>query len=264
MELREAIGRRRSIRFVKTYKPVEPEKIQSMLEAARIASHWGNVQTLKAVAVFRDSASPEVLDAITATVVGWQVKIAPVVIVWYLDPDMLDEQSDRLRELLKIGALGFGDEETKRKGLEEQLIPLFSSLIEPMKNPGMSEVDCGQGIAQATLMAYELGLGTCCLGTPNGPQILKILGVPEQCRVLLLQTVGYPLEHWEAGGQRPRRPFGDIFKMNHFDQPFPRSEETVSELTRDGLFTAPAPLPEREVELDFLQKALNLKAPGLL
>ena len=82
MQLREVIGRRRSIRFVKTYKPVETEKIQCMLEAARIASHWGNVQTLKAVAVFRDSASEEVLDAITATVVGWQVKIAPVVIVW--------------------------------------------------------------------------------------------------------------------------------------------------------------------------------------
>ena len=264
MELREAIGRRRSIRFVKTYKPVEPEKIQCMLEAARIASHWGNVQTLKAVAVFRDSASPEVLDAVTAMVVGWQVKIAPVVIVWYLDPDMLDEQADRLRELLSIGALGFGDEETKRKGLEEQLIPLFTNLIEPMKSPGMSEVDCGQGIAQATLMAYELGLGTCCLGTPNGPQLLKILGVPEHCRVLLLQTVGYPLEHWEAGGQRPRRDFGELFKMNHFDQTFPRSEETVAELTRDGVFTRPAPLPERQAELDFLQKALDLKAPGLL
>ena len=41
-------------------------------------------------------------------------------------------------------------------------------------------------------------------------------------------------------------------------------EETVSELTCDGMFTAAAPLPERELELDFLQKALNLKAPGLL
>ncbi len=61
MELRETIGRRRSIRFVKTYKPVEPEKIQRMFEAARLASHWGNVQSLKAVAVFRDSAPEEVL-----------------------------------------------------------------------------------------------------------------------------------------------------------------------------------------------------------
>jgi nitroreductase len=264
MELRETIGRRRSIRFVKTYKPVEPEKIQRMLEAARLASHWGNVQSLKAVAVFRDSAPTELLDAITGTVVGWQVKIAPVVIVWYIDPNMVDEQSDRLRELLDIGALGFGDAETKRKGLEEQLIPLFSSLGEMLKSPGLSELDCGQGIAQATLMAYEQGLGTCGLGTPNGPQILELLGVPAHCRVLVLQTVGYPLEHWEAGGQRPRRPFADLFKMNHHDNPFPRDEAVVEELEADGLFTRPAPLPEREAELAFLQKALNLKAPGLL
>ena len=35
MELREAMGRRRSIRFLRPYRPVEPEKIQLMLEAAR-------------------------------------------------------------------------------------------------------------------------------------------------------------------------------------------------------------------------------------
>jgi hypothetical protein len=35
----------------------------------------------------------------------------------------------------------------------------------------------GQGIAQATLMAYELGLDTCCLGCPEGDQIMAGLGV---------------------------------------------------------------------------------------
>jgi nitroreductase len=264
MELREAIGRRRSIRFVKPYKPVEPEKIQCMFEAARLASHWGNVQSLKGVAVFKESASQEVLDALMAIVLGWQIKLAPVVIVWYVDPGMVDDQSNRLRELMAAGAVGFGDEETKRKGLEEQLIPLFDNLLEGMKAPGLNEIDCGQGIAQATLMAYELGLGTCCLGTPNGPKILEALGVPEHCRVLLLQTVGYPLEHWEAGGQRPRQSFEDLFRMNHFDNPFPRDEAVVEELTDDGVFTRPAPLAERQDELDFLQNALGLKAPGLL
>lgn len=264
MELREVIGRRRSIRFIKPYKSVEPEKIQRMFEAARLASHWGNVQSLKAVAVFRDSAPAELMAELTAMVVGWQLKIAPVVIVWYLDPDMVDEQGDRLRELVDIGALGFGDMETKRGGLETQLLPFFAKLGEALKAPGMGEVDCGQGIAQATLMAYEQGLGTCCLGTPNGAKILKTLGVPPHCRVLLLQTVGYPLEHWEAGGQRPRRPFGELFKMNHYDEPFPRDEAVVEELENDGVFTRPAPLPEREAELEFLQQALSLEAPGLL
>lgn len=264
MELREAIGRRRSIRFVRTYKDVEPEKIQMMFEAARIASHWGNVQSLGAVAVFRKSAPQAVHDAIKAVIVGWQVRIAPVVIVWYVNPEMVNEQSDRLRQLLDIGALGFGPKEDRSAALEKTLIPIFESLRETFKTPGLNEVDCGQGIAQATLMAYELGLGTCCLGTPYGEDIKTALGIPAPCRVLVLQTVGYPLEHWEAGGQRPRQDFERLFQMNHYSKPFPRDPGVVAELTADKFFTRPAPLPEREAELAQMEKALGIKPPGLL
>ena len=264
MELREAIGRRRSIRFLKPYKAVEPEKIQMMFEAARIATHWGNVQTLKAVAIHRETASKEVLDSLKAVVVGWQLRIAPVVIVWYCDPGMVDEQADRLRQLVDVGALGFGPEELKRKTLEEKFLPVFTGEIKDfLKQPGLSEVDCGQGMAQATLMAYELGLGTCFLATPEGEAILKALGIPDHCRLLLMQTVGYPMEHWEAGGQRPRRPFEEHFFMNEYGTPYPRREDVVDELKEDKMFTRPAPLPEREEELEVMERALKLKAPGL-
>jgi len=93
MELRDVIGRRRSIRFLLPYKPVEPEKIQRMLEAARIASHWGNVQSLRAVVVFKDSASQKVRDALLAPVAGFQIRAAPVVIVWYVETAAVDEAS---------------------------------------------------------------------------------------------------------------------------------------------------------------------------
>jgi len=262
MELREVIGRRRSIRFLLPYKPVEPEKIQRMLEAARIASHWGNVQSLRAVAVFRDSATPEVLEALMAPIAGFQIRLAPVVIVWFLDTAAVDEQADRLRELLGVGALGFG--EGKHKALEEQLIPVFRSITDKLKEPGLNEVDCGQGIAQATLMAFEQGLGTCCLGSPNLDKIRANLHLPDTGRVLLLQTVGYPAETWEAGGQRPRRPFDELFHINGYGNPFPRDPAVVAELERDKLFTRPAPLPWREAELAYLQKALDIKGHGLL
>lgn len=263
MELREVIGRRRSIRFLKPYKPVEQEKIQMMLEAARIATHWGNVQSLRAVVVHRESAPKEVLDALKAVVVGWQLRIAPVVIVWYCNPEVVEEQADRLRELMGVGALGFGPEELKRKTLEEKFLPAFKEIKDFLKLPGLNEIDCGQGMAQATLMAYELGLGSCFLGTPEGDAILEVLGVPSHCRLLLMQCVGYPMEHWEAGGQRPRQPFEDLFALNTFDTPYPRSEAVVEELKRDKMFTRPAPLPEREEELEYMERALNLKAPGL-
>ncbi len=264
MELREVIGRRRSIRFVRPYMPVEGEKIQMMFEAARIASHWGNVQSLRAVAIHRETAPKEVLDSLTAMVVGWQLRIAPVIIIWYCDPEeAVEGQADSLRRLMKAGALGFGPQELKEKTLEEKFIPAFAGVKEFLKEPGLNEIDCGQGIAQATLMAYELGLGTCFLGTPNSESILKACGIPDHCRMLLMQTVGFPAEHWEAGGQRPRLPFETLFYKNKFGDPYPRSDEVVDELTRDKMFTRPAPLPERMDELDYLQSALNLQAPGL-
>lgn len=260
MELREVIGRRRSIRFVRPYRAVEPEKVQRMLEAARLASHWGNVQSLRAVVVFRDSASQETLDALEAPIAGWQIRVAPVVIVWYIDTAAVDDQGNRLRELLDAGALGFG--ENKKEDLENMLIPVFDGIRDSLKTPGLGEVDCGQGIAQATLMAYEQGLGTCCLGTPKTEEIRQNLGLPASARVLLLQTVGYPAESWEAGGQRPRRPFEELFFMNRYGDAFPRSQEVVDELADDKMFTAPAPLPWREAELEYLRHALHLEDRG--
>ncbi|MCL4684165.1 nitroreductase family protein [Myxococcota bacterium] len=262
MELREVIGRRRSIRFLLPYKPVEPAKIQRMLEAARIASHWGNVQSLRAVVVMKESAPQDVIDAITAPVAGFQIRLAPVVIVWYLDTSAIDDQSNRLRELLAAGALGFG--EGKQEALEKQLIPIFDQLREGLKQPGLSEIDCGQGIAQATLMAFEQGLGTCCLGTPNVDKIRERLGLPDHCRVLLLQTVGYPAESPEAGGQRPRQPFEQLFHLNGYGKPFPRDAAVVDGLTRDAMLQDPAPLPWREAELEYLKHALGIKGHGLL
>jgi nitroreductase len=262
MELREVMGRRRSIRFLNPYKPVEREKIQMMFEASRIASHWGNVQSLRGIAVFRDEAPKEVVESVTSPIAGYQITLAPVSIVWYLETAAVDVQSDRLRELCSAGALGYG--EGKEKALEEQLFPIFENIRESTKAPGLGEVDCGQGIAQATLMAFELGLGTCCLGTPHGEQIRQNLGMPESCRVLMIQTVGYPLESPEAGGQRPRLPFEDLFQINGYSNAFPRSQAVVDRLTEDEMFQAPAPLPWREAELEYLRKALDLPGNGLL
>jgi len=264
VELLEAIGRRRSIRFLKPYKPVEKEKIQIMLEAARIASHWGNVQSLRAIALFKETDS-DMIDILQGAIVGWQFRIAPVVIVWYLDTDAVDGQSDSLMKLAKVGALGVGNEEVRETGVRDKLLPIFEGMGNVLKAPGISEVDCGQGIAQATLAAYNMGLGTCCLGAgPRGPELMIALGIPDSCRLLLVQTVGYPLEHWEAGGQRPRLPFEDLFHIHQYGESFPRSDAVVDELTEAGMFTTPAPLPERNEELEFLRDALNIQEPGVL
>ena len=51
MEVLEAIGKRRSIRFYKSWKNVEDWKIQVILQAARYASCQGNCNSTEAIAV---------------------------------------------------------------------------------------------------------------------------------------------------------------------------------------------------------------------
>lgn len=262
MELFEAIGRRRSIRFLLPFKPVEREKIQAMLEAARLASHWGNVSSLRALVIERENAPQEVWDALPSPVGGYQVPLAPVVIVWYIETEATADIGSRLRELIDAGAIGYGD--NKREEAETKLIPVMQMAAEVLRQPGLGEVDCGQGIAQATLVAFALGLGTCCLGTGDPDGVRRKLGLPDTCRVLVTQTVGYPAEQPEAGGQRPRLPFGELFQLNTYEQPFPRSEQVVEDLKRDKMIQAPAPLPWREEELLFLRRGLDLEGEGLL
>jgi len=262
MELRRVIGNRRSIRFLLPHKPVERHKIQRMLEAARLASHWGNMNSLRALVIERDEAPEDVIDALPSPVGGFQIQLAPVVIVWYIETEATDHAAERLRELVDVGAIGYGDKKVEQ--LENSLVPIFANMGDAVKQPGLGEVDCGQGIAHATLMAFELGLGTCCLGTPFTEKIRDKLGLPETARVLLLQTVGYPAETWEAGGQRPRQPFERLFHMNGYGKPFPQSPEVVEELKRDGMIQQEAPLPWRDAELDYLKQALGLKGHGLV
>lgn len=262
MELREVIGRRRSIRFLLPHRPVELDKIQRMLEAARLASHWGNVNSLRALVIERDKAPRDVLEALPSPVGGYQIALAPVIIVWYIETASSDQVAARLRELVDAGAIGYGP--NKRGALEGTLIPIMESAGAALKMPGLGEVDCGQGIAQATLMAFEQGLGTCCLGSGDPDGIRRKLGLPDTCRVLVTQTVGYPAESPEAGGQRPRLPFATLFQLNGYDQPFPRSPQVVEELRGDGMLQDPAPLPWREAELEYLRRALELRGEGLI
>jgi nitroreductase len=259
------------MRFLRPYKPVEREKLQKMLEAARLASFWGNVQALSAVVIERASAPPEVVKALpTGTAIGgFQFRLAPVVIVWTLDWARVEEQGKRLHELADAGALGINPEKTHAY-MDETLIPFFQAATEAIRQGGLTEVDCGQGIAHATLIAFEEGLGTCLIGCPNDRKLRRALGLPDTVKVLVLQTVGYPAEDPEAGGQRPRLPFEQRFSLNRWGAPFPRDERVVAELVAARMIRPIAPLPYRRDELRWLQEQYGLsevfgdEVPGIM
>ena len=63
MELKEILGRRRTIRFYLPFRPVERAKIEKMLEAARRASCVGNINNTRAVVIWREQASEKLMQA---------------------------------------------------------------------------------------------------------------------------------------------------------------------------------------------------------
>jgi len=169
VDVQEAIGSRRTYRYLLPHKPVEREKIQKMLEAARIASFWGNVQALRAVVVERENATPEVLESLMAPVAGFQIEQAPVVIVWYLDFSALDVQGDRLHELMEARVMGV-DLQKAKEMLDNVLIPFFKDAMPAIRVSGLTEFDCGQGVAQATLVAVDI-VGRVRPDTPDRTRI---------------------------------------------------------------------------------------------
>jgi nitroreductase len=85
MELKQVLGRRRTIRFFLPFRQVERSKIQKMLEAARRASCVGNVNNTRAIVIWKDQASPELIKNITPPLGYQQMQTAPVFILWYHD-----------------------------------------------------------------------------------------------------------------------------------------------------------------------------------
>ncbi len=262
MELFDAIGSRRSYRYLDPNRPVEIEKIQKILEAARLASHFGNNNAARALVVNRATATEEQLESLPSPVGGYQIQQAPIVILWYIEQNAMDAAAQRLVELVEVGALGYGPERFEE--LNDVLVPIMTAASENLKQPGLVDMDLGQAVAQATLVAIAEGLGCCCQGSANWQRVEKAFGLPPSCRIVVAQTVGYPAESRAAGGQRPRLPFEELFQYNAIDTPFPRSPAVVEELQQQKMLQAPAKLPGREEEIEALRLKYDLPRSGMI
>jgi nitroreductase len=261
MELKEVIGRRRSIRIFTFYRPVERAKVQKMLEAARRASCAGNVMNIRAVVIWREKASKDLIDSIKLPLSYQQMQTAPVFIFWYNECTAYKGERwvasvTELAESRRLGA----DLDRTREEIEKMLAPAFMSMdpLQTGSSPG-ALMDCGQAIAQATLIAYEEGLGTCLLGGPVLGRVGKRLKIPETGIPLCIQAVGYPAESWEAGGQTNKPELGELFYEMECGKPFESDPAVVEELKAAKLIQRPPPLPWREAELKYLIKAVDLE-----
>ncbi len=170
MDVCDAITIRKSVRAYLD-KPVEEEKLNAVLEAARLAPSASNRQEWRFVIV-RDK---EVRSKV-AMAAGQQMFVAqaPVIIAACAETD---------GHLMSCG---------------EACYP----------------IDVAIALDHITLRAVELGLGTCWIGKFNADEVKKILGIPDEIKVVQLMPLGYPVE--PDAIQKKRRAFAEIVKFDRW------------------------------------------------
>ena len=243
MELREVIGRRRSIRFLRPYRPVEPEKIQRMLEAARLASHWGNVQSLRAVVVFRDSAPRRAGGASRPR--------SPVSRSVSRRSSSSGTSTPRPSTCRATGSgnclMSARSASARARRTPSNASSSHSSRpsVRTSRRPASARSTAARASRRRRSWPSNRAsaLAVSARRRRQGPQ------EPRTARTLpgssLLQTVGYPPRARRPVGSAPAQPFDELFFMNTYGNPFPRSGDVVEELHNDGMFTARA-LPHGE------------------
>jgi len=267
MEFLEVCGLRRSIRIFDRKKPVERAAIQRILEVVRVATSCpGNLQPWRAIVIEQDklpaAGRKTLLAADNHQAAHAQ---APVWIYWCADTNASRPDSFRARvhELIDVGALptyyGWTHETVDGSILRGEIAPEGMANIEqiihgmPLEMSAMiARQETVGACAIAVLAAVNEGLGTClhsCHGADRIQDVRRVLKLPESWSTIWVQLVGHPLEEKEAGGQRPRLPFEELFFENDPSQPFVRDENVARDLERRGLLQTPSPKPGRFEEL---------------
>jgi nitroreductase len=264
VEFLKVVGDRRSIRWYKTWEVPPREKIQRILEAARMCTSPGNIQPWRAVVVYRDELPDDVRDELLKAD-NWQGghTLAPVWIYWYADPMAAAPETflKRTTELLQAEASPreWGWDESALKGAIEagETMPEGTAPIHEWHNLPIeiATVFCMQetngACVLAVLAAQNEGLATALhmAAKPSARgRVQELLGIPEYCALVWLQLLGYPAEDPGGGGQRPRVPFEELFFEGKVGTPFKRDDAVVEQLKEEGLIQLQAPAPWRRDE----------------
>jgi len=152
MDVFQAINDRRSIRKYRD-TPVEWEKVSQVLDAARLAPSWKNMQCWRFLVLNSPARKDALLGAFPDDNPGKKALAqAPLVIVVCADPA----------------------ESGVENGIEYYI------------------ADTAIAFEHICLAAHGLGLGTCCMGWYDEAAVKKNLGIPDGIRVVGVTPLGYP------------------------------------------------------------------------
>lgn len=159
MDFQQLVISRQSDRAYDKERPVEPEKLKRVLEAARLAPSACNAQPWRFVVVTDKELARKVGKAAAGLGMNKFAKDAPVHI-------LVVEESANITSLL-------GGK------VKDKHFPL---------------IDIGIVASHIVLAAESEALGSCILGWFDEKEIKKLTGIPTSKRLLLDIIIGYPLK----------------------------------------------------------------------
>jgi F420 biosynthesis protein FbiB-like protein len=194
-----AIAARRSIRRFQD-RPVEPEKLRAVLDAAILAPSAANAQPW-AFVVVQEAETRERL------------------------ADLILEAHDRYYADVRVTAPGESMAELRGRAAGLGGAPTYVVVCVHRRRryvrPGHEArtrpwdlVSAAAAMENLLLAASALGLGACWLGVPTlrAEALKALLGIPDDAEVIGVTPLGYPDE---APGPRPRLPLEEVL---HFDR----------------------------------------------
>lgn len=170
IKLLELIQRRQSDRKYNT-RPVEPEKLERIIEAGRMSPSACNSQPWKFIVVTDPILVKKLAEAATEKLTGMNMFVAQAPILLII-----------VRES-----------------------PNFSSMIGgSIKRKDYSIIDIGIASENICLQATAEGLGSCMIGWFDEKSVRKILGIPANKRVELIITIGYSEAEFRNKRRKPK------------------------------------------------------------
>ena len=180
MNFLELVTKRQSVRRYLD-KPVEPEKIERCLEAARLAPSACNSQPWKFVVIDDEELKNKVASATYSNLVS------------------INRFSTEAPVLILI--------------ISQRPKP-FARFASRVKNRQLKLIDIGIAAEHFCLQAAEEGIGTCIMGWFAERKVNKLLQIPKSKRVELVISVGYASS--EQIRPKERKPIDEIRSFNKY------------------------------------------------
>src|SRR5690554_5498472 len=180
MDFLELVSSRQSVRGFDRERHVEKEKLERIIEVARLSPSACNAQPWSFVVVDEPELKNKVADAASSRVLGMNhfTKQAPVHLL-----------------------------------LVEEKVNLSSGIGGWIKKKDYAQLDLGIVAAHIVLAAQEEGLGTCIVGWFDEEKVKGLLNIPSSKRVWLDIVMGYSTQPLR---KKSRKPMDTLLSYNRY------------------------------------------------